>query len=308
MKLRRNLWLALVSTTLASVFIIIACNKENSSSVRTTPAGMQKVSVSLNDDPIPNVISVLIDIRYVEVKVDTGKIHHDDHFYDDDHEGDNNNYERGDNNNEEDNGHHGDHFGKWDTLSVTPGVYDLLKLRNGRDTLIANGFSHIGKITKVRITLGSNNSISTDSTHTYPLPICDGSPYIYVKVPSSSIDSLPGGQYMIRVDFNIGRSIENEDGQYCLRPELKSYCQKTSGSIDGKVIPDEALASIMVFNSSDTAYAKPEDEGEFEIRGLAEASYSVLYKATAPYKDTTLTNIQVQKGMETKLPAITLHQ
>ena len=301
MKLKRNFFFRLFCIVLISSVIITACNKENSNSSGSIPPGQQKVMVSLNDDPLPNVTSVIVDIRYVEVKVDTGKTHHEDHYYDDDHEGD-------DHHQEGEDGHHGDHFGKWDTLSITPGLYDLLKLKNGTDTLIASGFSHIGKITKIRITLGTNNSISTDSTPNSPLPICDGSPYVYANIRSNSIDSIGGGQYLIRIDFNVARSIEFEDGQYCLRPKLKSYCEKTSGSIEGRVLPREAHAKVMVFNNTDTAYAIPEDEGEFKVRGLSEGTYSVLYHATAPYQDTTLLNIQVQKGIETKLPVITLHQ
>ncbi|MFI5192857.1 MAG: DUF4382 domain-containing protein [Chitinophagales bacterium] len=303
MKLKRSIWLGLLSISLISACIITACNKESSNSSGTTPPGMQKVTVSLNDDPVPNLTSVIIDIRYVEVKVDTGKIHHDDDYYSDDHEGDNPHHEG-------DEDHHGDHFGKWDTLSITPGLYDLLKLRNGTDTLIANGFSHIGKITKIRITLGSNDSVSTDSIHSFPLPICDGSPYVYANIRSNSIDSLPRGQFAIHIDFNVGKSIEYEGGQYCLRPEIKTYCEKNSGSIEGMVLPWDAHANVIVFNNSDTAYAIPKDEGEFEVRGLSAGSYSVLFKSVSPlpFKDTTLLNIQVQNGMETKLPTITLHQ
>ncbi len=264
---------------------------------------MQQVTVSLNDDPLPNLTSVIIDVRYVEVKVDTGKIHHDDDYYDDDHEGD-------DPRDEGDEDHHGDHFGKWDTLSIKPGLYDLLKLRNGTDTIIANGFSHIGKITKIRITLGPNDSVSTDSIHTYPLPICDGSPYVYANIRSNSIDSLPGGKFVIHLDFNVERSIEYEDGHYCLRPEIKVYSKQNSGSIEGMVLPPEAHANVIIFNNSDTAYAIPEDEGEFEVRGLSAGSYSVMFKPVSLliFKDTTLLNVQVQNGMETKLPTITLHQ
>jgi hypothetical protein len=64
----------------------------------------------------------------------------------------------------------------------------------------------------------------------------------------------------------------------------------------------------MVFNNTDTAFAIPEDEGDFKVRALSAGTYSILYKAVSPYKDTTLLNIQVQAGMETKLPVITLHQ
>lgn len=296
MKLQKKMWLGLFSLVLLASVIITACKKDNSSSATTTvPAGKQKVAVYLNDDPVPNLTKVLIDVRFVEVKIDTGKMHHEDDYYNDDHDGDNDH-------------HDGDHFGKWDTLSVTPRVYDLLKLKNGTDTLIANGLANTGKITKIRITLGTNNVIWTDSIHHYPLPICDSKPYVYIKVSSSSIDSLAAGQYRIRIDFNVAKSIEAENGQFCLRPMLKSYSDNTAGKIEGIVKPQEAHAKVMAFNTTDTAYAIPEEDGEFRIRGLKPATYSVLYKATTPYKDTTIANVLVQKGIETKLPAVTLHK
>ncbi|GAC1603027.1 MAG: hypothetical protein NVS3B8_14250 [Chitinophagaceae bacterium] len=296
MKLQRKTWLGLFSLVLLSSAIITACKKDNSASIVTTaPAGKQMVAVYLNDDPVPNISKVLVDIRFVEVKIDTGKMHHEDDYYNEDHDGDNDH-------------HDADHFGKWDTLAVTPHIYDLLKLKNGMDTLIANGYANIGKITKIRITLGTNNVIWTDSIHSYPLPICDNRPYVYIKVAASSVDNLPGGQYRIRIDFDIAKSIENENGHFCLRPKLKSYSDNTAGKMEGKVKPHEAHAKIMVFNTTDTAYAIPEEEGEFKIRGLKPAVYSILYKATIPYKDTTIHNILVQKGTETKLPTVILHK
>jgi hypothetical protein len=301
MKIRRNIFLGLLSLCLIAACVITACNKESSHASSTTPLGMQKVTVSLNDGPLDSITSVVVDIRYVEVKVDTGKVHHDDDYYNDDHEGE-------DHRHEGDEEHHGDHFGKWDTLSIAPGLYDLLKLRNGIDTLIASGFSHTGKITKIRITVGPNDSLMIDSVHSFPLPICDGSPYVYANIRSNSIDSLPGGQFAIHIDFNVAKSIEYEDGQYCLKPEIKVYCRKNSGTIEGTVQPEDSHPHVMIFNSSDTAYAIPEDEGKFEVRGLSAGTYSVSFLALSPFKDTTLLNIQVQNGMETTLPAITLHQ
>jgi hypothetical protein len=308
MKINGKIGMGLVCLSLIVLAFFSACNKESSNGSVTVPEGMQKVTVSLNDDPLPNLASVIVDIRYVEVKVDTSGGHHDDRYYDDDHEGDEDHHE-GENDHHEgdDNGHHGDHFGKWDTLAIAPGKYDLLKLKNGADTLIANSFSHKGKITKIRITLGTDNSVSTDSTHSFPLPICSGSPYVYANIRSTSIDSLGGGQFAIHVDFNVARSIVFEDGQFCLRPRIKTYCHSHSGGIEGKVLPSEAKASVLIYNSTDTANALPEREGEFEVRGLTAGTYSVLFRATAPYKDTTLSNINVQDGQETKLPDITLH-
>lgn len=273
---------------------IVSCKKETSTST-TAPAGKQSVAVYLNDDPVPNLLKVLVDIRYVEVKVDTGNAQHNDDYYDGDHDSDN------------DHQHH-DRYGRWDTLSVTPRIYDLLKLKNGVDTLIANAYANAGKITKVRITLGNNNTVWTDSTHSYPLPLCDNNPYLYVKIRSNSIETLPGGQIRIRIDFDVAKSVEFENGVYCLKPKLKSYSDNTTGKIEGIVKPRAANALVKVYNATDTAYAIPEEDGEYKIRGLKPAVYSVLYKATASYRDTTINNIQVTAGQEKKIPLVTLHQ
>ena len=284
--------LLLIVTAIAGM---ISCNKEKSVTSNTVPPGKQSILVYLNDDPVPNLLKVLVDIRYIEVKVDTGTVQHDDDYYNDDHDGDNDHHDH-------------DQYGKWDTLSITPRVYDLLKLKNGVDTLIANSYAHIGKITKIRITLGNNNTVWTDSVHNYSLPICDNEPYVYIKVKSTTIETLPNGQVKIRIDFDAAKSIEFENRQYCLRPKLKSYSDNNSGKIEGVVKPAEAHARIMAYNGSDTAYALPEEDGEFKIRGLKPATYSLLYKATLPYRDTVISNINVQAGQEVKLEQVTLHQ
>ncbi len=294
MKTTKSSFVLLLMLTLI-LALIVSCSKENSATITTAPAGKQSVLVYMNDDPVPHLLKVLVDIRYVEVKVDTGTIHHEDDYYNDDHDGDNDHKDH-------------DRFGQWDTLSVTPRIYDLLKLKNGVDTLIASSYADIGKITKVRITLGTNNNVWTDSIHSFPLPLCENRPYIYVKVRSNTIDTLPTGQVRIRIDFDVAKSVESDNGSYCFEPELKCYSDNTSGKIEGMVKPREAHAMIKVYNSTDTAYAIPEEDGEFKIRGLKPARYSVLFKATAPYRDTTLINVQVQAGKKTTIPVITLHQ
>lgn len=287
----------LITVLIASVVIsgIASCTKNQSITSNSAPVGKQSVSVYLNDDPIPNLQKVLVDIRFIEVKVDTGTLQHDDSYYNDDLDANNDLKDH-------------DQYGKWDTLSITPRVYDLLKLRNGADTLVANSFAHIGKITKLRFTLGPNDTVWTDSTHSYPLSLCDNNPYIYARVKKDMIDSLPGGKVRLKIEFDVAKSIEFENGQYCLNPNLKCYSDNNSGKIEGNAEPEEAEAKIMVYNATDTSFAIPEDDGEFKISGIKPAMYSVLYKATAPYIDTTLNNIEVKAGQEISLPDITLHK
>jgi hypothetical protein len=112
MKLTNKLVFALSVFVIGLSLLLTACKKENSSS--NNPQA-KKLSVYLTDDPC-QFDSVLIDIRYVEVKIDTNAAHmNDDHYgdADDDHDDDH---------------HHHDQFGQWDTLTIQPGVYNIMHL------------------------------------------------------------------------------------------------------------------------------------------------------------------------------------
>jgi Domain of unknown function (DUF4382) len=290
----KSILAAFVIALLSAVLVFTSCQKDILGTDNIVPQGKQKVMVYLNDDP-ENYYKVLVDLQMVEVKVDTGSSYHDDHHYDGDDDGD-----------DDHNSH--DSYGQWDTLSITPGIYDLLRLRNGVDTLFAGGNTWAGRITKIRVKLGANNTLWTDSTHNYPLFICDSKPYVYIKIKEGSIDTLPSGFIRIKLDFNVSKSIKKKNGSYCLKPEIKAWSEKNTGSVEGKVYPREAMTRVSVYNANDTAFAFPEHDGEFKIKGLKEGNYSVLYDGIAPYIDTTISNIQIYKGRETKLPSVTLRR
>lgn len=278
----------------ATSFLNTSCKKEVSTNNPGTIAGQQKVTIYMNDDPA-NYSKVMVDIQQIAIKTDTGSQYHDDRYYDEDDDSD-------------DDRHGHDSYGQWDTLKVSAGVYDLLRLRNGVDTLLASGYSWKGRISKIRLTLGTNNTVWTDATHSNPLTICEGKPYAYVKVGANTIDTLPGGAIVLRIDFDIAKSIRNKNGGYCLKPEIKAYSEHNSGSIEGKILPKDAKAMVTVFNATDTAYALPGLEGEYKIKGLKEGTYSVRFIATLPYLDTTLHNIKVLKGEDTKVATVTLRK
>jgi len=106
----------------------------------------------------------------------------------------------------------------WVDLQTTAGVYDLLTLQNGVDTLIAQGTVPSGKVKEVRFVLGDNNTIVVDGT-SYPLTIPSGSTSgLKIKVDknltAANIDSL-------LLDFDAGMSVKNESGSYKLRPVIK---------------------------------------------------------------------------------------
>lgn len=290
MKMNKQLFGAL-SLVVASALVFTACKKDSSGTASTSTSA-QKLSVYLTDDPAV-YDSVLIDIKYVEVKTDTSKAHkNDDHF--------------GDNDIDKDDDHKGrDDFGKWDTLNIVSGVYNVSKLRNGIDTLM--GTANInGAIRKIRITLGTNNSLNVAGV-SYPLNLLPGiNNYLYIKINEKHHHEMAAGQTALWIDFDISRSIIYANGQYYLKPVLRPFNDNNFARLKGKVLPFAATPLVSVYNATDTANGIPAPDGDFKIRGIKEGTYSILYKGFNGYRDTTISNIQLKNGEETVLPAVTL--
>jgi Domain of unknown function (DUF4382) len=287
---KRSALLAIILIGL--VVFIAACKKQVDKPINNLDS--KKLSVYLTDDPC-NFDSLFVDIRYVEVKIDTSKKHDDDdHYGDNDDDGD-------------DDHHHNDSFGKWDTLRINAGVYNILKLRNGIDTLLGSSNISVGKIRKIRITLGTNNAIVVSGIRK-PLALLAGTNnYIYVKIHTEDEDDDIINQSAIWLDFDVCKSIKQIGSQYYLKPFLKTFSMKKFGRIEGKVLPKIAQPFVTIFNTADTATAIPENDGEYKIRGLREGIYKIKFTGTNGYFDTTISNIQIIKNKETDVQTITLH-
>ncbi len=299
MKLIPKLYGSLAVVAIAAI-VLYACSKNESASM-AVPPGQQHVSLYLTDGP-GFFDKVLIDIRSVKVLVDTcSKSNGND---DDDKDEHGNGHHDGDDDHDK-----ADSCVIWQTLAITPGVYDLLSLRNGADTLLANGLIPKGKIKKIQLTLGPNNSLVKDSV-TYPLKLFPGmQSTITIKVKGGDWDEYATDRFRLWLDFDATRSvIKVRDGVFYLRPVILFFTVKATGSLEGRVLPREAFPVISVFNATDTAYALPWGNGEFRVRGLKAGSYSVFINASNGYKDTTITNVAIQQGKETDLPTITLHK
>ncbi len=105
----------------------------------------------------------------------------------------------------------------WVDLQTNAGVYDLLTLQNGVDTLIAQGTVPTGNIREIRFVLGDSNTIVVNG-QPYPLTIpSGGTSGLKIKVNkniTSSLDSL-------LIDFDAALSVKEEGGSYKLRPVIK---------------------------------------------------------------------------------------
>ena len=112
----------------------------------------------------------------------------------------------------------GDSLSSWMTMNTNAGIYDLLGLTNGVDTLIANDTLPTNVVKEIRLILGPDNTIVVGG-NPYPLDIPSGAESgLKIKVNrnlSGSLDSL-------LIDFDAALSIhQTGTGQYQLRPVLK---------------------------------------------------------------------------------------
>jgi len=105
----------------------------------------------------------------------------------------------------------------WVTLNTNAGVYNLLALQNGVDTLLATGNVQTGIVKEIRLILGPNNTILVNGVSN-PLTVPSGSESgLKIKVGKN----LRAGLDSILVDFDAALSVKFEGGNYRLRPVLK---------------------------------------------------------------------------------------
>lgn len=106
---------------------------------------------------------------------------------------------------------------KWVFLKTRAGVYNLLALQNGVDTMIAEGDVGPGVVKEIRLVLGDSNTVVKDGIQ-YPLTIpSGGASGLKIKISKpmrTTLDSLI-------VDFDAGLSVKQEQDGYKLRPVLR---------------------------------------------------------------------------------------
>ena len=293
--MKLSVCLPVITGIILFTFIIYtSCKKEAGIAV---PAGQQRVQIRLSDDPIP-FSAVFVDIQRVEVQVipDSclNKYHDDDdHDGDDDHDHD-----------------HDSRCSVWDTLDIHAGVYDLLHLANGTDTILATGLTVAGKITKIRLTFGDHNSVVIDNV-SYPLNLWNNNHRVSISVRGEDVDMISPSNLQFWLDFDAGRSIVRLDNNhFVLKPFLKVWLPAHTASLSGRVIPGSAHAIVAAIFNGDTLVAIPrQDDGNFKIRGITSTTTDLFINATSNgYRDTTITGISLTIGSNKDVGTIQLHQ
>lgn len=170
----------LFSAAVITTLLFYACSKDTSSSFDNSGSGTTRLKVNMTDAPV-NADSVNVDIRQVRVNFSNDTV-------------------------------------GWVDISTHAGVYNLLGLQNGLDTLLAVGTVPTDTLQQIRLVLGTNNSIVVSGVN-YPLTIPSGAEsglkIIVNRRLNANLDSL-------LIDFDAALSIHaTGNGGYMLRPVLR---------------------------------------------------------------------------------------
>lgn len=194
----------------------------------------------------------------------------------------------------------------WVSLDINEGVYNVLALANGLDTLLGATNLPSGRVSQIRLILGTNNTVMIDSV-VKPL-----------DTPSAQQSGLklnvhaqlsPGVTYVLTLDFDAARSIvEKGNGEYSLKPVIRAVTEATSGAIEGKVTPVEAMPAVFALSGTDTvATAYTDSLGFFLLRAVPPGTYRVTFDPKTGFTATEVTNVVVTIGNVTDLGEVVIN-
>ncbi|HEX5024763.1 MAG TPA: DUF4382 domain-containing protein [Agriterribacter sp.] len=190
-----------------------------------------------------------------------------------------------------------------------PGLYNLLELTNGKDTLLADAVIPTGKISQIRLILGDNNYLITNDDKK-----------IALKTPSAQQSGLKvqvheevagGILYRLILDFDAGRSIieAGNSGNYLLKPVLRILSLVPSGgNIQGVVVPGSVQTAIFATAGTDTIASTLTDavNGNYLFKDIPEGNYSLVFIPSDTSYITTLRNAAVILGQVTTVDTVIL--
>ena len=206
----------------------------------------------------------------------------------------------------------GDSSNGWQSLqSVKAAVYDVLKLVNDDDTLLADAYIPSGKLHQIRLVLGTENYVKVEGT----------SQLIKLETPSAQqsglklniqMDVQDGILYTIHLDFDVSKSIvKTGNAKYILKPTIRTILNAVGGSVKGVVMPKDFQSQqyMLCRESIQLPCTYTDADGGYLFRGLPAGSYDFYYNpSNVTYQDSLRTGISIQFNTVTKIDTTFLHQ
>jgi hypothetical protein len=200
----------------------------------------------------------------------------------------------------------GDESG-WMTLDeINPGIYNLLDFANGKDTLLASSTLPAGKISQIRLILGNNNTIKLKDGTVTPLKTPSGQQSgVKLKI---NADLESDVTYVLLLDFDAAKSVvPRGNGQFNLKPVIRTITNAVAGGIRGKVSPAEYKPGIYVISAAnDTIGGFASESGDFLIKGVPAGTYKVKFYTEGDTHNKTIENVSVSQNQIKDLGTVTL--
>ena len=190
-------------------------------------------------------------------------------------------------------------------LAVKGGAFDILKFRNGRDTLIASENIATGTLKEIRLILEPTGNVVIIKGVRYELKTPSGqSSGVKIKVQEELVD---GVAYTLLLDFDAAKSVVNTgNGKYILKPVIRAIPNAVSGAITGTVTPLASAPLIYAISGVDTVGTIIDATGKFYFNGITAGTYKINFETSSPYVSKSLNNVTVTTGSVTNVGAVNL--
>lgn len=187
------------------------------------------------------------------------------------------------------------------------GIYDLLKLTNGQDTLLGSISTTATAISQIRLILGTGNTLKVGA-NTYDL-ITPSAQQSGLKINLQQVLN-EGVTYKILLDFDAAKSIvARGNNTYSLKPVIRAISEATSGSISGTVSPVAANPAIYAISGTDTVNTSfPDEAGKFLLKAMPAGTYKVTFEPAAGYISKQVESVVVTTGNVTALGTVAIEE
>jgi hypothetical protein len=199
----------------------------------------------------------------------------------------------------------------WRSLgNINAGIYNLLELTNGTETVLTSTNYPTGFISQIRLILGNNNSVKIGG-ETIPLVTPSAQQTGIKLLLNQRLES--GVTYAILLDFDAAQSVVKTGANtYVLKPVVKVVSEALDGAIEGEVLPAEVSAALFAIDGLDTLASSfvPSGSSMFFLGGLPAGTFtlSVDPGENSGYTGVVIEGIEVSLGQVTNVGQIELEQ
>jgi hypothetical protein len=176
------------------------------------------------------------------------------------------------------------------------GTFDLMELRDGVTTELAEATVPAGSYRQLRIVIGEATLTTGDGTTystadgTLHCPSCEASG-LKVKLPRGEM-RLEAGEQIVLLDFDVAQSfgsLRGQSGRWVMHPVINGMRMEGLGSIDGTVSLADGVALPTCGGAQVTlaAFVPTITAGEVSLSGTTDASGDLRIHFVAPETYTT---------------------